>query len=77
MIESVNHEGDIQPADQESIHPPKMSHGIIFGKVPGTMTSVSRTPEAQCTTIVPRASLRSIKVVAFTWQVLSRLGRSV
>jgi hypothetical protein len=55
---------DTQAADQESIHPPKMSYGLIFGKVLSAKTSVSRTPGAQYKTIVPRAELRSDMVVA-------------
>ena len=59
MMESVTTRADIQPADQESIYPPKMSHGFIFGKVQSVRASVSRKPGAQYMTIVPRAECSS------------------
>ncbi len=59
MMESVTTKADIQPADQESIYPPNMSHGFIFGKVHSARASVSRKPGAQYMTIVPRAKCSS------------------
>ena len=59
MMESVTIRADIQPADQESIYPPKMSHGFMFGKVQSARASVSRKPGAQHMTIVHRAKCSS------------------
>jgi hypothetical protein len=77
MTESVDHEGAHTTAGQESIHPPKVSCGLIFGK--GTKRKDISVKNAR-STMHDHCTPGKVKISygrGFTWRVLSRLGRSV
>ena len=77
MMESVDHEGAHTTAGQGSIHPPKVSCGLIFGK--GTKRKDISVKNAR-STMHDHCTPGKVKISygrGFTWRVLSRLGRSV